>query len=54
MGNLFLGLLIGIYISFGVISFLISGFFVVLGGRERDFWKPFVCLLFPPYIFRMW
>lgn len=34
-----------VYLIGAVITFLVVGFGCVLGGKEEDLWKPFVCAL---------
>jgi hypothetical protein len=41
-------MLIGAYIMGIVFSFVFIGFFVGLGGRNEDLWKPFVYSLIWP------
>lgn len=49
-------LLSGFYLCGVFFSFLIIGFFTMLGGRDSDLWKPFVLPFFwLPYMLKtMW
>jgi len=48
MSAILLYILIGMYIGIALLSFLITGFFCILGGKSSDLWKPFFYGIFWP------
>ncbi len=40
--------LIGFYIAIAICTFIATMFLVVLGGRNKDLWKPFIVAAFWP------
>lgn len=43
-----LAFLLGIYLTLSVGTFFLVSFFVMLGGKQSDLWKPFVYGLLSP------
>jgi hypothetical protein len=46
--KIFIGFVIGAYVTGALMTFLYVGFFCLLGGRNEDLWRPFVYALFWP------
>lgn len=43
-------LIIGFYLGIALMVFLITGFLIMLGGKNEDLYKPFVYALFWPVL----
>jgi hypothetical protein len=37
-----MGIVFGMYLGVGICTFIVVGFFCILGGKESDLWKPFI------------
>ena len=51
LSDIIIGLLIGCYLTGTVVTFLVVGFFCILGGRGSDFWMPFAYAMAWPLVF---